>query len=112
MGVLPYTCIEAALNAGGWFEILEGGRQSGALYAARPSRSAETRFLLNKHLFPFLQGEDAVILGGRLQSMTSLPGGHDFPRHGHIKKRVADSDLMHVPTDPAFNVLCHLPDFG
>jgi hypothetical protein len=44
--------------------------------------------------------------------MTTLPGDHDFPRHGHIKKRVADFDLMHAPTNPALNVLCYFPDLG
>jgi hypothetical protein len=44
--------------------------------------------------------------------VTSLPGDHDFPRHDHIKKRVADFDFMHFAADPALNVLCHLPDFG
>lgn len=44
--------------------------------------------------------------------MTTLPGDHDFPRHGHIKKRFADFYFMHCAADPALNVLCRLPDFG
>jgi hypothetical protein len=45
MGALPVgTCGDRLrANAAGLFEILGECRQSGALFAARPSRSAETR---------------------------------------------------------------------
>src|SRR5262249_53488341 len=45
MGALPVgTCGDRLrANAAGSFEILGECRQSGALFAARPSRSAETR---------------------------------------------------------------------
>src|SRR5258708_3582670 len=61
MGALPVgTCGDRLrANAAGSFEILGECRQSGALFAARPSRSAETRSTAHRASSVDAQGPEA-----------------------------------------------------
>ena len=115
-GSSSFHVYQSRADAAGWFEILEGGRCQARFtrrgQVVRPKLDAE-----------YIGINRRFSRAGRCRPMhpavrpssgcaTWLPADHDFPRHGHIKKRVSDFDLVHFPTDPALNVLCYLPDLG
>src|SRR5215510_12113137 len=53
--------LSRANGASGWLEIWGEGRQSGALFAARPSRSAETRLAVDRYCHAVSQGQGQVL---------------------------------------------------
>src|SRR5260370_28014060 len=87
MGALPVgTCGDRLrANAAGSFEILGECRQSGALFAARPSRSAETRSTAHRaSLLDPQEHPSNSIYRGRIGSAAFFA----FCRHFILRHRV------------------------